>query len=731
MNKNFTILLIVFIIFFTSSCKDKIDFILFDNAHLDISDKSIEKYGIYDLNGQWEFYPNKLFTPADFVEKEKITKNFEFVPELWNNYSDFDSNPINFATYRLIIKKHKTDSVFGLRINKINSAYKIWVNGKIIEEVGVVGDTQKKTKPIRFASANFFRTYSEQIEIVIQVSNFCHNKGGIVKSIQLAASENLIKSENKRLAIDFFFFGLMLIIGFYHIVLFMLRRDVYSSLFFALLTLSAAVHLAVGGDFKIINLIYQDLSWNLQLRLDFLFYYFIFLFFALFIVSMFKQEASKLFVWVIYGFIGIMSLVVIFTKPLIFTSTLFIFELFIVIAIVYLMFVIIKSSVKQVEGAKHTLLGAFVLAAAIVYDILNQQMLISSNEIVPYALVLFILIESYLISSRFSKAYLYSEELTQELDYVNNNLEQLVKERTLVVEAQKEELSNKSKSLQIANNEIGKINEILEEQSEDINKKNKALTDSLNYAKRLQEAVLPDENYLKERLPEHFIYFNPKDIVSGDFYWYGEVESSWDFDEANSLKILIAADCTGHGVPGAFMTLLGNNFLHLIVNIQEVVDPEQILYKLDQLVIETLKQRESGTMKDGMDIAVIILDEEKKIISFAGAGNPLFYIRNNELIELRGSNFGIGGVLRKEKIFEPYKVQYEEGDVFYIFSDGYFDQIGGGEGRKFYKKRFKELLLKIHTMPLDEQKERLSTVFERWKSDKKQIDDVLVIGLKT
>ena len=731
MHTNFKILILFVFILFTSSCKKVSELILFDDAIVDISDKSINKLGIYELNGKWEFYPNQLITASKFKTNKKHNADYVYVPAFWQNYSKFENETINYATYRLQIIKNKKDKEFGLRVNNINSAYTIWINGKLLSNVGKVADNENEIIPKRLSTANYFTSNKDSIELIIQVSNFKHSKGGIIKSVELASKKALIRSEKTRLALDFFLLGLMLIVGVYHLILYLLRKDVLSSLFFALLTLSAAVHLSVAGDFKIINLIYPDLSWNLQLKIDYLFYYFIFLFFSLFVVSMFKKEVRKLFIWVIYGFTAIMSLIVLFTKPIIFTNTLFIFELFIVIVIVYLMYVIVKALVHRIEGANLTLLGSFILVLAIVNDILNEQMLISSFDLVPYALVVFILIESYIISVGFSKAYLYSDELTQELDYVNNNLEKLVKERTLEVEKQKEELAVKTNRLLIANDDVKKVNDILEAQTDILNKKNKALTDSLNYAKRLQDSVLPGASYLHKQLPEYFIYFNPKDIVSGDFYWYGEVDSSWDFDEASSTKILVAADCTGHGVPGAFMTLLGHNFLHLIVNIQEVIDPEQILYKLDQLVVETLRQKESGTMKDGMDIAIIALDEEKELITFAGAGNPLFYVRDNELFEVKGSSFGIGGILRnKEKVFEPHKIPYKKGDIFYIFSDGFYDQIGGGEGRKFYKKRFKELLIGLHKFPLDEQKTRLHNVFERWKSDKKQIDDVLVIGLK-
>jgi len=683
MFRKIKILIVISLILTISSCKKVSELILFDNAVVDISDKPINKYGIYELNGKWEFYPNQLISPSSFYSKKNITPNYVYVPAFWQSYSKFEDENINYATYRLKIVKNKKDTEFGLRINNINSAYRIWVNSVFLSKSGQVSDIKHNTKPKRLSNANYFSTSKDSIELIIQVSNFKHSKGGIIKSVELASTETIKRSEKNKLALGFFLFGLMIIVGIYHLIFYILRRDVLSSLFFALLTISAAIHLSVSVNFKIINIIYPDLSWTLQLKIDHLFYYFIFLFFSLFIVSMFKKEVKKLFIWIIYSFTAIMSFITIFTTPLIFTQTLFIFELFIVFVIIYLMYVIVKALVNKMEGANLTLLGSFILVLAIVNDILVEQMLLSSYELVPYALVIFILIESYIISAGFSKAYIYSDELTQELDYVNNNLEKLVKERTLEVENQKEELAQKTNRLLTANDDVKKVNDILEAQTDILNKKNKSLTDSLNYAKR------------------------------------------------SSTKILIASDCTGHGVPGAFMTLLGHNFLHLIVNIQEVIDPEQILYKLDQLVVETLRQRESGTMKDGMDIAIIALDEDKQQITFAGAGNPLFYVRNDELFEIKGSKFGIGGVLRnKEKIFEPHKIPYQKGDVFYIFSDGFYDQIGGGEGRKFYKKRFKELLVGLHKHPIDEQKSRLHNVFERWKSDKKQIDDVLVVGLR-
>ncbi|TAF64185.1 MAG: GAF domain-containing protein [Cytophagales bacterium] len=259
----------------------------------------------------------------------------------------------------------------------------------------------------------------------------------------------------------------------------------------------------------------------------------------------------------------------------------------------------------------------------------------------------------------------------------------------------------------------------------EIEKKNHDITSSINYAKRIQSAMLPARERIRESLPESFIYFRPRDIVSGDFYW---------FSEKNDRIIITAVDCTGHGVPGAFMSLIGNELLHEIVNLRNITDAGEILTQLHKGVNNALKQSETDN-KDGMDLALCVIDLEKKTLDFSGAKNPMIYIQNGEVMEFKGDKLPIGGSWSKEQGERTFKTQtLHYGDTptyVYLSSDGYEDQFGGAEGMKFMKKKFKNMLLEIHQKDMDEQRQILKDAILSWMGDKyKQLDDILVVGFK-
>ena len=297
--------------------------------------------------------------------------------------------------------------------------------------------------------------------------------------------------------------------------------------------------------------------------------------------------------------------------------------------------------------------------------------------------------------------WLYARRLRKQKEY----LEEVVRQRTQEIEQQKHEIEAQRDQLAQKNLEIEKIN--------------KDLTDSIEYAKRIQTAILPLDTTIRKHLNEYFILFKPRDIVSGDFYWFTHKDG----------KIFIAAvDCTGHGVPGAFMSMIGAEILTTIVLNENIYQADKILDKLNKYVRTALKQDTSDN-QDGMDMALCVIDKEKKILEFAGAKNPLFYIHNNKLTKIKGSRQAIGGYQFGK--FESHTIQYETPTWFYIFSDGYADQFGGpDENEKFMVKRFKSLLLETHQLPMEEQKRILDENIEKWKGKVKQTDDILVIGFK-
>lgn len=264
------------------------------------------------------------------------------------------------------------------------------------------------------------------------------------------------------------------------------------------------------------------------------------------------------------------------------------------------------------------------------------------------------------------------------------------------------------------------------EQNKKIEHQNISITDSIRYAKRIQTAVLPDKQTCK--LYDYFIYFMPKDIVSGDFYWVHHFEKQ-------KRLIFIAADCTGHGVPGAFMSMLGTSFLNEIVAKLDVNHSDSILNILRTYVINTLsqglKEGDKDERKDGMDMALASIDLNSMMLEFSGANNPLVLIRNGELIEYKPDKMPIGAYVKQDIPFQRTEIQLLPDDVFYLFSDGYVDQFGGKDGRKYMKKNFKEFLLTIFHLPMAEQKELLNQEMEKWMGgEHEQIDDQLVIGVR-
>ena len=261
---------------------------------------------------------------------------------------------------------------------------------------------------------------------------------------------------------------------------------------------------------------------------------------------------------------------------------------------------------------------------------------------------------------------------------------------------------------------------IIEQQKELVEEQKKDITDSIQYAENIQKALLPAEADLSV-LPEGFVLFHPKDIVSGDFYW---------MQHHNDSVYLAACDCTGHGVPGAFMSMIGSSQLDEAVVEKGFTQPNEIFYEVRKGFINALKQTgEKGQQKDGMDATLIAWDKKNKL-QYAVANNPFFLIRKGELLETKPDRQPVGFHTGEQKPFTHHEHTLEKGDTVYIFSDGYHDQFGGPKDKKFMMKNFKKLLLSIQDKSMNEQKTILETTMSQWKGDTEQVDDILVMGLR-
>ncbi|MFH1319569.1 MAG: YfiR/HmsC family protein [Bacteroidota bacterium] len=270
---------------------------------------------------------------------------------------------------------------------------------------------------------------------------------------------------------------------------------------------------------------------------------------------------------------------------------------------------------------------------------------------------------------------------------------------------------------------INRQKEEIETQKKILENKNEAITSSINYAKRIQEAILTSKEYLDKVMHEYFVFYLPKDIVSGDFYWAYETK--------NEKVIFATVDCTGHGVPGAFMSIIGNVLLNEIVIKNNTEEADEILNLLRRGTIKSLKQTgERDESRDGMDISLCVWHKKNNLLDFSGAHNPLYHVRNGSLTEYKGDLQDIGYQRGEEKPFTKQSLKLQKNDMIYLFSDGFVDQKGGQKGKKFYYRPFKELLNSIHNKPLNEQLSIIKQTYYDWKGNRAQIDDICIFGVR-
>jgi len=347
---------------------------------------------------------------------------------------------------------------------------------------------------------------------------------------------------------------------------------------------------------------------------------------------------------------------------------------------------------------------------------LKRQKMVTSFFIIGFILMILLAVVIF-------RSYRNKQKANKLLEDKNNE----IITKSIILQQQKEEI-------EAQRDEIELHRDTVLGQNDKIQKQNKHITDSIVYAKRIQKAVIPPQDYLSTILEEYFVFFKPRDIVSGDFYWATQKDN----------KIIItAADCTGHGVPGAFMSMLGVSFLNEIVNKIDTTNGEKIVASeiLDNLKASIMKSlRQTGKdneAKDGMDMALCVLDYENMQLQFCGAHNPLYLVRNNELTQYKADRMPVGISYRQDNPFTNTEIQIQKNDICYLFSDGYVDQFGGKDGRKYSSRNFKEFILTICNFEMKKQKELMEQEFENWKAFKdhkgetyEQIDDVLVVGFR-
>jgi phosphoserine phosphatase RsbU/P len=288
--------------------------------------------------------------------------------------------------------------------------------------------------------------------------------------------------------------------------------------------------------------------------------------------------------------------------------------------------------------------------------------------------------------------------------------------------------TNLTKKEIIARLALAESNKQLEVKNIIIEEKSKDIRDSINYAQRIQQAMLPSFEKINLVLKDYFILFKPKDVVSGDFYWHAAIRTTpQDGKPSENIVVMAAVDCTGHGVPGALMSIIGSTILNQTTTVAAVNTPADALGFLNKEITKSL-----NSIKDGMDMSLCAINFDKLLLQYAGANNPLYIVRQQQIIEIKPDKQAIGADTENAevKIFTNHVFQLEKGDAVYLFTDGYADQFGGPNGKKFKYKKFQELLLEMQEKKMEVQQTILDTEFEKWRGDLEQVDDILVIGIR-
>jgi serine phosphatase RsbU (regulator of sigma subunit) len=655
-------------------------------ARVDLRGTSLGGDHVLSLNGDWEFYWNKLYSPADLARDSTIRPTLLTPPLPWNDIKVNGSSigGQGFGTYRITLVNLPSAPLM-LDIYSVQTAARIFINDSVVAEVGRVGTDAGSSIPMTHDVQVLLPKCVDKAVIVVQMSNFHHRKGGFVHPFELGSPEVITRNHHWLYMLDVLESSALMILGLFLFTLYIFRRKDLSVLYFSLFAITLSFRPVISVNYLIAYLL-PGISWAFMLRLEYLGVIFPCLFMTLYLRELFPGQLPALLVRILaWTFIPMAALTVVFS-PSVFSWLIPPLLIIIPLGILAFTITIIRAVIAKADGAIYAGLGVIVLFVSLILKVLAYAGIIPP---VYFAITLldigFIFLMSLILGSRFSLQFVKVE---------------LLQEKT---EKQAREIELKKA--------------IVEE-------KNKEILDSIDYAKRLQQAFFPPEKYIREFLPQSFVMYKPKDIVSGDFYWMQVLR--------DPQRILLAVgDCTGHGVPGAMVSVLCNNALNQSVKELGISEPAAILNKTREIVIAEFEKSDED-VKDGMDISLCCIRYESGSdaveVKWAGANNPLVYVEQGELKELKADKQPIGKYW-EPKPFHEHVLRLKKGDCLYLFSDGFADQFGEGK-KKFKQSNLKKLLAQNSALPVYEQRERLEDAFAGWKGSMEQVDDVCILGLR-
>lgn len=680
---------------------------------------SDQEKNIVELNGSWRFAigDNPEWAKPQFDDQKWDTAYFPFtikelIPFKYNGNVWFRST--------FVITQEFVSKSLSFIVNQYGAS-EIYIDGKLIHQFGKVGNsktTEKTFNPqnipvsfiidsvgihhiaIRYSNHSILSEDEPEAELdAFDLQIVTAETGVYINKIKIL-KENILTSIG---------IGIFLTLGIINFILFLFYKRDKSSLYYSLFSL------AVATNFMMSALDYTNSSASSEILFDKLKTTFLYIsnFFLVALVYSFIYEKNPKRFWVILGLtiIGLSLILFSFDFAKIFSVVL---NMYCVIEIIV---IVLKSYFKEYDPTKKKRKRLWIILASM--GVLACLGLLINKMI---SLIIFIILVLIVVVPIAGLIFIVPLYLTirhaRSFAVTNKNLEeQLIQVKELSAKTIEQE-QEKKKLLESQNE---RLETMVIERTAELAEKSNEIKDSINYARRIQRAILTSKEEINETLKNYFILFKPKDIVSGDFYFYSKKEQT---------VLIAAADCTGHGVPGALMSMIGSE--KLMSTVIESTSPSVILNLLNKGIKSSLRQSDhEESTKDGMDIALVSLDLKTNEASYAGANRPIWIIRNGstEFEEIKATKKAIGGFTADDQHFDQHELKFNKGDAFYLFTDGYADQFGY-TGKKLMTKKFREILISIQNMSMSEQEKYLSDFIENWKKDAEQVDDILVIGVR-
>jgi serine phosphatase RsbU (regulator of sigma subunit) len=680
-----------------------------------------EKNSVVSITGKAALFPSQLLEPQSVTAMMADTQSWTYamIPATWEG-TMWHGKPLpahGYGTYVLRIKLPKDSPKLGFLVPNIWNSHRIWMNGVLVSQAGRPDTTLARTEAQILTKVVPIPTQNSEIVVVIQTADFLLSLGGLAEAPWVGPLDQIESSRSQQNIFNLLVIGGLLLMSIYHLLIYFFRRKERSMFYFGLVSLVVALRFSVFGQhalYEYLNLYSGFFNMSIQIKTYYACTFALIPLGLFYLNDLFPKDVRfGLVRWYTYAIIAYLIVGIALPTEL-FTRTLDFSQAVLALGVVYVVVIIILAAIRRRPYANYVFLGLAFMLLMGVHDAVQFAgvNLVTDAELLTVGFLGFLFVQFFTLSRRFSTAFNDIEDLTQ-------NLEIKVQQRTEQLSEANAEIQNRNRVLESANEKIAKQREELQEKNQDI-------TDSIEYARRIQLSILPRTELLERHFPNSFVLYMPKDIVSGDFYW---------FHESGSMFYFCVADCTGHGVPGAFMSVLGINLLNELVNQETQPEPSTLLNRLNFRVREALKQNTQSRdgSQDGMDMALFRYDTQTKELLYAGANRPFWLWREGQLQEHAPTKMPIGGTGIGDNMttgFAQEKVQLQSGDNLYAFTDGITDQFGGENKRKFSSKRLRELLEQMNHLPAMDRRIALQGSVESWMIDSSQTDDIQLLSIR-